>query len=408
MNPKNQFGIMLSLTAVVFIDSMGFGLIFPILSPLLMDPVHGMLNSHVTASMRDIYFGLVLGIFAVFMFISSPILGDFSDQIGRRKVLLFSLFGTAVTSVICAIGIDMKSIALLLIGRATAGICGGSQTIAQAAMADLSSGKERAKNLGLIGAAGSVGFVIGPIVGGYFSDSSISHWFNYSTPFYIDALIALINAVLLFYTFKETYSTKRKLVLNFMKGVQTFTQAFVRKDIRKLSLILLLLELTFALYFQFIGLYLMAQYHFNSSRLGLFMSLSGAIFAVTLGVFMRFIIKLSDEANIVIWGLIITFIGYLLPLLFKTELMQWIALFPIIMGIAIAYNPLLALFSASVSEHEQGWVMGVTSCVMSMAWILGAFGASLFFYIDPQLPFIMAMLFVIIATYFAVQGEQKH
>lgn len=395
MNTK--FYTILTLAAVIFIDSMGFGLIFPILSPLLMDPIHGILGSQVAQSVRDIDFGLVLGIFAICMFFSAPILGDCSDQLGRKKVILFCLIGVAMTAIICAIGISFKSITILLLGRALGGVFAGSQSIAQAAIADLSSGKERAKNLGLIGAAGSAGFVIGPIIGGYFSDANLVHWFNYSTPFYLDSILSLLNAVLLFFMFKETYVTNRKLRLNFIKSVQIFSQAFARKEIRKLSAILLLLELAFALYFQFIGLYLTSKLHFSPSKLGMFMSLTGAIFAVTLGVLMRYIIKIADEMKIVIFGLGLTAIGYIMPIFSDTEIMQWIVLFPIIMGISIAYNALLSVFSNSVSKHEQGWVMGITSCVMAMSWILGAIGASWFFYIDPKLPYVMGAFFTSMA-----------
>lgn len=400
MSQKKHLAI-LALTAVIFIDNIGFGLIFPILSPLLMDPVHGMLGTGVTQGIRDLDFGLILGVFAVCMFFSAPILGDYSDQLGRRKVIIFCLAGTAVAAIVCAIAITFKLIILLAIGRMLNGIFAGSQPVAQAAMADISSGEDRAKNLGLIGAAGSAGFVIGPIIGGYFSDSQIVHWFNYATPFYIDAIITVLNALLLFFTFKETYISKKHLSLNFIKGIQIFAQAFVRKSIRKLSGILLLLELTFALYFQFIGFYLLSKFHFSPSQLGMFMSLSGAIFALTLGVLMRFIIKLTDKKTIIIAGLIITAVGYLLPVFIETALMQWIALFPILIGIGMAYNALLAAFSNSVSEHEQGWVMGITSGVMAMSWILGAIGAGLFFYLDPALPYIMAVIFILISMVIA-------
>ncbi len=397
---KNTYAIV-ALVSVIFIDSLGFGLIFPILSPILMDPSSGILAPNVSSSVRDIDYGLVLGVFAVVMFFAAPVLGDLSDQIGRKKILLITLFGSGMSSLICAFAIGVKSIGLLLLGRIVAGLCAGSQTSAQAAMADVSSGKDRIKNLGLISAAGSAGFVFGPLIGGVFSDAKLVSWFSFSTPFYLDAMVAILNCALLMFSFEETYRASGKVVFNITKGLNIFIQAFKRPVIRLMSCILLLLELTFAFYIQFISLDLVTRYHFSSSRLGVFMSFSGLIFALTLGVLIRVIGKFFSDKQLIIMGLIISIAGYLIPLFFHTELFQWIALIPIIVGIGIAYNALLAGFSNSVSEHEQGWVMGVTGAVMAMAWILGAFCASFFFYFNALLLFIAATGFLLLALILA-------
>lgn len=408
MSQTKQFYAVLALAAVIFIDSLGFGLVFPILSPLLLNHSGGMLGTHVSETARDIDYGLVLGIFAIVMFFAAPILGDLSDQIGRKKILLFSLFGSGFSSLICAFAIGLKSIFILLLGRIIAGLCAGSQTSAQAAMADISTGKDRLKNLGLISAAGSGGFVFGPLIGGVFSDSQLVSWFSFSMPFYIDAIVATLNCFLLMSVFKETYEAPGKIKFNILKGFNIFAEAFKRKVIRKLSMILLLLELTFAFYIQFISLDLVSAYHFSSSRLGVFMSFSGFIFAFTLGFLVRYVVKIANEKAMVISGLAISIIGYLLPLLIHSELMQWVALVPIIMGIGIAYNALLAGFSNNVSEKEQGWVMGVTGAIMAMAWILGAFCASLFFYLDPLLPFLMAAIFLLLGLFTSLFIKATH
>ena len=187
-----------------------------------------------------------------------------------------------------------------------------------------------------------------------------------------------------------------------MKGVNIFAEAFRRNAIRKLSMILLLLELTFAFYIQFISLNLVSAYHFSPAKLGIFMSFSGFIFAFTLGFLVRFVVKVVSEKTMITAGLGISISGYLLPLAIHSEWMQWTALVPIIVGIGLAYNALLAAFSNSASEKEQGWVMGVTGAVMAMAWILGAFCASLFFYLNPLLPFLMAAIFLMVGFVISV------
>ena len=97
-------------------------------------------------------------------------------------------------------------------------------------MADVSNGKDRVKNLGLISAAGSAGFVFGPLIGGVFSDTHLVAWFNFATPFYLDAIVALLNCVLLLVTFEETYQASGKIKLNLAKGWQIFIEAFKRRQ----------------------------------------------------------------------------------------------------------------------------------------------------------------------------------
>src|SRR5262245_35146951 len=103
--PNSQFYSLIGLFIVILIDTMGFGIIFPVISPLFLNTSSTMVPTNTSLSFRDLYYGLTLGIFSVFMFFAGPILGDLSDQLGRKKVILFCLFGSAISSVICALGI---------------------------------------------------------------------------------------------------------------------------------------------------------------------------------------------------------------------------------------------------------------------------------------------------------------
>src|SRR4051794_29160087 len=99
---KKQIYSMVGLFIVILIDTMGFGIIFPVISPLFLNTTSPMLPANTSLGMRDLDYGLTLGIFSVFMFLTGPILGDLSDQLGRKKVILFCLFGSAISALICA------------------------------------------------------------------------------------------------------------------------------------------------------------------------------------------------------------------------------------------------------------------------------------------------------------------
>lgn len=391
--PRSSIYPVISLFMVIFIDTMGFGIIFPVLSPLFLNVHGGMLPANTTLAMRDLLYGITLGVYALCMFFGAPILGDISDSLGRKKVMLFCLFGTTLTSLTCALGIYISSVLVLLLGRITAGLLSGSQPIAQAAMADISSGKEKTKRMGIIAFAGAVGFVFGPIFGGYFSDKSISPWFSYAMPFVLNGVLALLNGLLLLFSFKETYTDIKPLSINFAKGIQVFLDAFTEKQVRSLSTIFLLSETAFSLYFQFITLYLVATFSYTPSKLGLFMSYCGVLFSISLAIIMRIFLRFTGEMKIAFWGLVVTAIGYMLPAIIQTETMQWVAAIPIIVASGLSYNAFLAIFSNAVEKHQQGWVMGITSSIMGASWFVGAALTGLLFYFHPVLPFYVAAIF---------------
>lgn len=142
----------------ILIDVIGLGLIIPVVPKLIEELLH-----IASTSMAAQYGGWLTFSYAIMQFIVSPILGNLSDQYGRRPVLLFSLFGFGLDYLFVAFA---PSIAWLFVGRIIAGITGASITTASAYMADISTPENRAQNFGMIGAAFGLGFIIGPLLGG--------------------------------------------------------------------------------------------------------------------------------------------------------------------------------------------------------------------------------------------------
>jgi MFS transporter, DHA1 family, tetracycline resistance protein len=241
-----------SLFLLLIIDVMGFGLVFPLLGPIFLDVHNGILPAATSPLLRNVYYGLTISVFEISLFIGAPIAGDFSDHFGRKKMLVLSLLGTTIGYGIAAFGVAVKSVGLLLLGRILAGITAGSQPIAQAAIADISTPENKARNFGLISLAMSIGFVAGPICGGYFAHSETIPWFNYMTPFIFAAALAFLNALCMLVTFQETFVPRKKTKLRLIRCFEIFIQAFKDKRIRIYALIMLLMQLGWSLYFQFI------------------------------------------------------------------------------------------------------------------------------------------------------------
>ena len=136
---------------IVFIDLVGFGIVIPIL-PLYAEEY----------GPSPVVFGLLMASFSIMQFFAAPILGRLSDRIGRRPVLLVSLLGSALGYVLFGIA---GSLAMLFASRIIDGISGGNISTAQAVIADITGPEDRAKGMGIIGAAFGLGFILGPAIG---------------------------------------------------------------------------------------------------------------------------------------------------------------------------------------------------------------------------------------------------
>ncbi|MEO0641232.1 MAG: MFS transporter, partial [Bacteroidota bacterium] len=162
----NSIGIIF-LTA--FIDLLGFSLVIPVLGPLLIDGTY-VLDASYDADTRNLMYGLLSGIFPLFQFFGSSILGSLSDKYGRKPILLISLVISFVGYVVFTLGVYFGDLILMFVGRSIQGLAAGNLSILYSSVADVSSKEEKAKNFGVIGAAFGLGFVIGPFLGGLLSN----------------------------------------------------------------------------------------------------------------------------------------------------------------------------------------------------------------------------------------------
>ena len=145
-----------SIFLIVFIDLLGFSLILPLL-PYYAE----------TFGASDTVVGLLVASYAAAQLIGAPLLGRISDRVGRRPVLLVSLFGTLVGFLLLGFA---KTLLVLFIARILDGLTGGNISVAQAYISDVTDAKDRSKGLGMIGAAFGLGFIIGPAMGGLLSN----------------------------------------------------------------------------------------------------------------------------------------------------------------------------------------------------------------------------------------------
>ncbi|MGE3919394.1 MAG: MFS transporter [Gammaproteobacteria bacterium] len=207
----NFFVAALPLFLVILIDGVGLGLIAPVLTQMVIGDDSNFLPHTVSSHYRYLMYDIIFSSFMFCWFFGAAFLGDLSDQIGRKKSLFICLTGTFIGYLLSAFSILLSSVLIFILGRIISGLTAGSQSIAQAAIIDLSTDEHKARNIGIMLFFASLGFILGPLIGGFFSNPAIVHWFNTITPFYIAAGLAFLNIILLWIFFRETFEKTKKV-----------------------------------------------------------------------------------------------------------------------------------------------------------------------------------------------------
>ena len=192
---------LLFIFITMLIDMIGLGIVIPVMPKIIVSLIGGTLGDAAP------YGGWLFDAYAIMQFLFAPLIGNLSDRFGRRPVLIVALVALGIDYTITGLA---PTIGWLFIGRLLSGAAGGSYATVNAYVADISPPEKRAANFGLIGAAFGLGFIIGPLVGGYFGQ------FGPRLPFFISAGLAFANALYGFVVLKETLpkENRRKLELS--------------------------------------------------------------------------------------------------------------------------------------------------------------------------------------------------
>jgi DHA1 family tetracycline resistance protein-like MFS transporter len=384
----------------ILIDTLGIGILVPILPQLLGNPAspHYLLGTDAAPGSGYILFGCLVAIFPVMQFFATPILGQLSDRYGRKPVLALSLGGTALGYALFATGIILRSIPLLFVARALDGITGGNLSVAQAAIADVTSPKDRTKNFGMIGAAFGVGFIIGPFLGGVLADPSIVSWFSASTPFWFAAILASANTIQVLVQFDETNTHIRHFDVDFTRGIGNIARAYAMPELRPIFLTTFFFNAGFGFFISFFGVFLIHRFGFNEARIGSFFAWVGVCAIFTQLVTTRRVAARFSEPQVLrvsLLGVSLVMMAYLVP-----PSPGWLLL---IAPVGSTFNGLSlanmgGLLSRSVAPQVQGEILGIGSSIQALANALpplvGGFVAAS---VAPEAPVLAAALTMFVA-----------
>ncbi|MEO0913182.1 MAG: MFS transporter, partial [Pseudomonadota bacterium] len=335
---------------------------------------------------------------AAMQFLFGPLMGNLSDQVGRRPVLMLSLAALGIDYLLMAIAPTMF---LLLVARIVSGVAGASYATASAYLADISPPEKRAANFGLIGASFGIGFVIGPLIGGLLGE------LGPRAPFVAAGVLALANAVLAFFLLPESLKPENRRPFSWAKANPFRALADIGKlpEVGGLMLVNFLIGVASWVYPAIWSYYTIYVFGFSSAMVGASLTVYGVALAVVQGGLIRPVLRRFGEVNTVWLGLGLTIAGFLLLVMVRETWVLFL-LIPFLATGDLVDPALQGLMSNRMGDDEQGALQGVVAAVNGIATMI----APLFFtgifwmftyegslLILPGAPFLVAAVLTVLA-----------
>jgi multidrug resistance protein len=372
----------------VFIDLLGFGIIIPLL-PFYAE----------TFGATALTVGLLSASFSLMQFVFAPIWGRLSDTVGRRPIILLGLFGSFLSYLIFGLA---QSLSVLFIARIAAGIAGANIPTAQAFVADTTTPENRAKGMGLVGAAFGLGFIFGPAVGGF-----LSQW-GYAAPAFFASALALANfcAALFLLPESRTPEARRAELTTVPQGrIEALRRALARPHLPTLLLVYFIVVAAFSGFEATFALFSERRFGFTAATIGYMFAFVGLVLAIVQGTLVGRAARRLTERRVVPMAILLLAAGLGFIALSRTVFFLTAASGLIAVGMGFNNPSLVSLISRLSSQDEQGGVLGVSQSLASLARVFGpAWGGFVFDRFGISIPFLVASGLMFLAFVLSVLG----
>jgi MFS transporter, DHA1 family, tetracycline resistance protein len=368
----------------VFIDLLGFGIIIPLL-PFYAE----------TFGATAFTVGLLATSFSLMQFIFAPIWGRLSDRVGRRPIILLGLLGSCLSYL--AFGMA-STLTALFAARIFAGIAGANIPTAQAVVADLTTPENRAKGMGMVGAAFGLGFIFGPAIGGFLSR------YGYSVPAFFASGVSLANFAAAWFLLPETLKPEHRAVER-VGRIDALRSALARPHLPLLLVIGFLVVAAFSAFESTFALFAERSYGFHASSIGYVFAFVGIVLVIVQGFLVGKVVKRIGEHHIVPASLAIVAIGLLM--IPATQSVAALLVANGVMAVGMGFNSpsLMSLVSRYSAAEDQGGVMGLTQSLNSLARIVGPlWGGFAFDHLGIGMPYITSAAVMGIAAALSIHA----
>ena len=396
MTQKSKLPL-LFIFVTILVDVIGIGIIIPVV-PNLIDTLVGK-----GLSVAAGYGGALMMCYSIMQFIFAPILGELSDKFGRRPILLISLLGLGIDYIFHAFA---PTIFWLFIGRILAGISGASFTVASAYIADVSTPENKAKNFGLIGAAFGLGFIIGPVIGGFCAEWGVQ------APFFVAAGLTLANFIFGFFFVPESLSpeNRREPILKKMIPGVSLIHLGSYKTLTGFIIAFFLASIAGQALPATWTYFTMESFQWTEKEVGYSLGVVGLLVAIVQAGLIGWSVKKFGNKAVIIFGFIFLSIGMFLFSIAHNEWLLYAFMLPYMLG-GVATPTLQSLISNQISDKEQGNLQGALTSLVSISSIIGPpLSTGLFYYFTSSnapvyftgSPYFMSGILLTIATFIVI------
>jgi MFS family permease len=397
------------LLGIIFLDQTYITLTFPLLTLIFFDPESRLFQSDTPYAVRSLWYGLCVAMPNIINIFFAPTLSALSDEFGRKKILLIEIFSAFLFTLALGLGVYIGQLGLIFLGFIIRGAFSRTNPTALAIIGDTAPRHKKILYMSYLQFAISIGASLGPIVGGYFATRLFFSELNFSFPFFIGATLALLNTGIAFYLIQETLKKPGKKAPS-QFNFRAIKQLISRPDVLRISFVLLLIQLSWSTYYQFIPPMLKTVYGFNADQLGWFIGMIAFWLAMATGCWMRILHRYFNVRQMLMISFYLVFAGLIITLLASTAILPgetffiWLGAIPVATGDVIAYSCLTGLYSNAVEPEKQGKVMGISFIIVSSAWACTGFLGGLMLSFSPLLPLMIAPL-GIFALLFLVHAD---
>ena len=381
------------LFVTVFVDMIGYGIVVPLL------PFYA--GVYASGAMLV---GVLGSLYAAMQFAGGPFLGGLSDRHGRRPVLLLCLIGASFAYLLLGLA---GSLAVLVLAVLLAGATSGTLATAQAYIADSTTKEDRARGLGLVGAAFGLGLMAGPALGGLLSLHSLS------APALLASALALTNFVFGYMTLPESHPPhlRRRVRLLRLNPISQLGRIMKMRNVRTLLVAMLLLNLAFAGLVSNFPLFSHVRFEWGTTSNAFFFAFVGVCAVVTQGFLIGRLQPRFGESRLLVGGLAVTSLNLALVAIVPSGVLLYPVVGLLALGTGLAIPSLTAIISNRTPAEAQGRLMGGLQAILSLAMILGPTLAGLAFdYVGIPAPYLiggtLAFLALIVSGLDLLPGQR--
>jgi DHA1 family tetracycline resistance protein-like MFS transporter len=303
--------------------------------------------------------GLLFASFSAAQLVAAPVLGNLSDRLGRRPILLFSLIGTVASFVLLAMA---HSLALLFLARIVDGLSGGNITTARAYIADITTPENRAKSYGVIGAGFGLGFTLGPGIG-----AALAH-VSYTAPIWAAAGLSTAATILAWSWLPETV---RHVPTSSTGAWRQLPRLFRTQPLGRVLGVDLGYWTAFAVYQTTFALFGQRRFGWDATHIGYILTVFGLIGFIVQGGLVGPVARAVGDGRALVVGLLCAAFGLTLAAFTHNVPIFVATLFPAAVGIGLCNPTLTSLVSRSAPPGEQGLVQGAAGTLESFGRIVG-------------------------------------